>query len=391
MADLWTDRYKPKSPTEIIGQGKAISEALAFVESFKPGKAMMLSGPSGSGKSSIPEAIAQARSMNVIRLNASDKRTRDEVDGFAQAVRTRDLFGRGKIVLIDELEGLSGGDRGAVPGIVELVKKSMFPVFLITSDPYMPKLAPLRLVSKIVKLTKVPAPSMEKRMKEICDLEGIKHEEGVIKALARFSQGDMRSAINDLQMTSRGKASLAMSDLESVGYRDRTESIQETLPKVFRSGSVSAASKAISESDKPPEELFLWIENNLASEYSGKSLADATETVAKADVFFSAVWNQRDYRYLRYGMDMLAGLAAVPNTSGRFVLYSPPDKIIMMGRSRAKRAVRQSLCKKLGAVTHSSSSRVSREYLPYLKQALGKTRTIEGADLTPEEMDLLRS
>lgn len=391
MTTLWTDKHRPEATKDISGQGKPVAEALSFISNFSPGKALMLAGPAGSGKSSIPEAISREQDLSLIRLNASDKRTKGMVEEFTQTTKTRDLFGRGKLILIDELEGLSGGDRGAVPAIVKLIKQSHFPVFLITSDPYIPKLAPLRQLSKIVKLSKVPSPSIEKRLREICEKEGIKAETDALKALARFSSGDMRSAITDLQTSTHGRSALTTKELESIGYRDRSSNIFEILPKVFRSGSPQAAAKAMRESDKSPEELFLWIENNVQLEYSGESLQQAMETIAKADVFMSNIIRHRNYRFRRYMLDTLSGLAAIPKASGHYVKYSPPDKLIMMGRSRIKRAIRRSLCKKIGDATHTSSNRARRDYLPYLKIMLQKEKAIQGVELSAEEMGLLRA
>ncbi|MFH1294944.1 MAG: hypothetical protein ABIH90_03335, partial [Candidatus Aenigmatarchaeota archaeon] len=229
-------------------------------------------------------------------------------------------------------------------------------------------------------------------LKEICDSEGVVPEEGVLKTLARFSHGDLRSAITDLQMASHGKKALTMQDLESIGYRDRAESIHDTLPKIFRSGSVAAASKAMLESDKDPEELFLWIENNAQLEYSGADLTEAMEIISKADVFMSMVRNQRNYQFLKFAMDSLAGLATI-SQNNRYVLYRPPDKIIMMGRSKIRRSIQNSLCKKIGQSTHTST-RIVREYLPYLKMATAGSRSkqpIQGIEFTPEELSMLKS
>ena len=52
--NLWTDKHKPKKTEEILGQGSAVSEVVNFVETFKPGKALFLSGPPGTGKTARP-------------------------------------------------------------------------------------------------------------------------------------------------------------------------------------------------------------------------------------------------------------------------------------------------------------------------------------------------
>jgi len=391
MKELWADKHRPAKPADIVGHGKAVEQAVAFVRNFRPGRAMMIAGPAGSGKSSIVEVVAAGATL--IRLNASDRRAEKDVDAFVQTTKTRSLFGGSKVILVDELEALSGGDRGGVPAMVKLVKESRFPVFLITSDAYIQKLAPLREVSEVVKLTKVPAPSAEKRLKDICVREGIAADDEAIKALVRFSQGDLRSAITDLQTATSGKGSLQMADMESIGFRDRESSIFDTLPKLFHSSSMAAASKTLSESDKPPEELFLWVESNAQLEYEGLALAQAMDIVARADVFLSRIKKQRNYRFQRYMLDMLAGLATVAQSSPRYVQYRPPDTIMLLARSRFRRSIMKSLCRKIGAATHSSEARVRRDHLPYLKLAMQSVKdgAIQGVTLSPEEMEMLRA
>src|SRR3989338_4226400 len=97
----WADKYKPLL-SGIVGQGKAVSEALAFVDNWKKGKAMFLHGQPGTGKTLAVEAIAAEKKLPLERLNASDKRTKDEVEKFAQATVSRPMSSKGKLILIDE-------------------------------------------------------------------------------------------------------------------------------------------------------------------------------------------------------------------------------------------------------------------------------------------------
>jgi replication factor C large subunit len=393
MTELWVEKYKPKTLKEIVAQKRAIEQAVNFVRNFKKGKALFLYGPTGIGKTVIVEALANEMGYNLIRLNASDKRTADEIGKTITTTKMKDLFHRGKIILVDEMEGLSGGDRGAVGAIVKLIKESEFPVFLVGSDPYLTKLRSLRTYCTLVKMSKVPTPSIEKRLREIAQKEGIEVKEDVLKILARFSQGDMRSAIMDLQMASKNKKIIGKEDMEAIGYRDRGSSIFETLPSLFNSGNIKAARIALENSDKDPDELFYWIENNIQYEFSGEELGKAYEIVSKADIFKNLVLKQRNYRFRRYMLDVLASLSTVKRQKRfGFVSYKPPQYFMDLARTRIKRSFVNNLCKKIGDLTHSSVRLVKEYYLPYLKIILkqSKDKEIEGLELTKEEMEFLR-
>ena len=177
---LWADKYSPNKGEEMAGQGKPVQEILQFVDNFKPGKAILLSGPTGTGKTALVESIAKEKGFELQRLNASDKRGSHEIESFSQITRIKPMFQKGKIILIDEIDGIPGTDRGAVGAITKLIKTSQFPVFLITIDLWKPKLRPLHSHSKQVKFSKVSVPSIAKKLREIAQKEGVSVPEGVL-------------------------------------------------------------------------------------------------------------------------------------------------------------------------------------------------------------------
>lgn len=366
MRSLWTEKHKPLTVSGMVGQQKAIAEALAFVDSFGPGKALMLTGPAGTGKTLIVETIARERNLLLLQLNASDVRGAEAIEGFfSDSSRTKSLFHRGKIILLDEVDGISGHDKGAVSAIAKVIKQSQYPVFLIANDPWSQKLRPLRPYVKMVKFSKVRADSIEKRLREICEKEGITPKGNVLKDLARWSQGDLRSAISDLQTVSQGKKELSEQDLEILGYRERESSIFEILPTIFKSRSINASRKAIQSVDKDPDEVFWWVENNITQEFPVEKLAQAYDLLSKADLFRARTSVQQNWRFKAIMSDMISGISVVKGEFHAphhgFMMYQAPQRIIMMGRTKAKRAEMDSLCKKIGEATHTSKRVVKRD------------------------------
>lgn len=368
---MWIEKHKPERVSEIAGQAKAVDEALKWLSSWKPGsKALFLYGPPGTGKTLLAETLAKERGWMLVRVNASDRRSAEEIERvLGEASKSESLFHAGKLILIDEVDGITGGERGAVQAIIRVIKESRFPVILIANDPWKPKLLQLRSYTNMVRFHKVPAPSIEKRLREICGKEGISCEGNVLKTLARFSQGDMRSAIYDLQLVAEGRESISEKDLESVGFRDRESAIFNVLPTILRSGNINAARKAIREIDKDPDEVFLWIENNLPLVVRDREkLAKAFDLLSRADIIRSRVSTQQNWRFRLIMTDLMACVSLFRDErSPGFVPFQPPQRIAILGRSKAARAEREAMVAELAERTHCSKRIAKREYLPYLR------------------------
>jgi replication factor C large subunit len=396
--DLWVDKYKPDNIMNLLGQPKAMGEVSAFIRDWVQGKAMLIHGPTGVGKTLSVELLAREKKHLLLQLNASDTRNSKGIEDFlSHSSRSKPLFHEGKIILIDEVDGISSRDRGAAASIVKIIKDSVFPVFLIANDPWNSKLLPLRSYCSLVRFNKIHSASIEKRLKGICSEEGIDVEEGVLKNLARWSQGDLRSAISDLQIIAYGKTTLKDSDLKILGYRERESNIFNVLPTVFHSKSMAASKKVISNTDKDPDEIFLWIETNLPNELrSPENMRKGYDIMSKADLFRSWVSRQQNWRFRGFMVDMMSGVSLFRSDEKHgFTPYQSPQRIMMLGRSKQKRAIMNALCSKLGEFTHTSKRTIKRDYLPYLKIILKKQKKSQKEDgdffLETEEEKMIKA
>lgn len=371
MDKEWTDKHKPQKLSDMAGQGKAASEMMTWLKGWKKGQALMVSGPPGVGKTLLAELAAKEKGLAVAELNASDKRTPEMMAGFMQAAKSRQLFGGGKVMVIDEADGISGrSDRGAASAIVELIKNSSYPVIVIANDPYDQKLRPVRQHCTLLKLGKVPSPSIAKYLRNVCEKEGIKAEDAALKSLARWAQGDMRSALSDLQVITKGKVKLTESELETLGFRERESNIFDIMPTLMHSGSPNAARAAMRSSDRDEDEIFLWVENNLGEEFEDpKELAEALEIISAADMMRRRVAKQQNWRMKAYMADLVACISAVgnPEARRRWIQYRRPARMEMLGRSKAQRALLDSAAAKMGAKLNCSKRIVKRDYMTFLR------------------------
>ncbi len=77
------------------------------------------------------------------------------------------------------------------------------------------------------------------------------------------AQGDLRSAINDLESIASGKGAVTVEDVEDLGVRDRQEYTPAIIHNIFAAKTLYEARKAINQAYVDHEELFDWIYENL--------------------------------------------------------------------------------------------------------------------------------
>jgi len=391
---LWTEKYSPKNPDEMVGCRKTISDIRDWLGSWKRGTALLLHGPTGTGKGLSIELVAREMGFHLVRLDASENRKSANMASVMSESKNIPLFYKGKLILIDEVDSISGRERGAVAAIKKLINESASPVVLIANDAWKPKIRPLKACCRLVRFTRVPAPSIAKRLADICSLEKINAGEDVLKSLARWSQGDMRSAITDLHIISHGKTEISGKDLDALGYRERQNSVLNIMPTILHSGSINAARKAIYSSNTDPDEVFWWVETNLHTELAYREPNDKTkeayELLSKADILRNAVHVRQNWRLKGFMVDLLSGVSLFtnPNKHG-YTAYKPPQRFIELGKSKFRRALVKSLCRKISNVTHTSSKRAKRDILPFLKQMGNKDAVAECFGLTEEEAGFL--
>jgi replication factor C large subunit len=373
----WTVKYKPKSLVEVVGNKEAIQQLVTWVKSWDKGapkkRAAFLYGPPGIGKTVTVEALASDFKMELVEKNASDYRTEEAVKHFAGlASQFRSLFGGERLILLDELDGLTGtADRGGVGATTEVVKNAQCPIILIANNPYDPRFTNLRNYCLLIEFKKPPAGEVMKHLKRICELEGIHAEESALKFISQRSNGDVRSAVNDLQALAQGKKSLTYDDVSWLGYRDRQETIFNVLRLIIYGKTCQGAKQAVDMADVDIDMLFEWIYENVPAHLTDPhDLVRAMDALSIADLYRGRIRSTQDWSFTRYVIDyMTAGVAiARQNTEVHgWIPFKFPERIQMLSRSKAERAMQLNIGFKIKRRCHISANRASKEILPYLK------------------------
>lgn len=369
----WAEKHKPKNLNEFVNQKEALQIFLDWIKNWKPGdKALLFYGMPGTGKSALVYAYAKEKNLELIEMNASDWRNASQIESvIGQTIKQAPLFKKGKIILIDECDGIAGReDLGGVGAIIKIIKESRFPVILTANNPYEQKLKSLREYCQLVEFKPISVFDIEKRLQRICEIEGIKCEKEVLRQIAKRSEGDLRAAINDLEVLALGKREISIQDLEVLGYREREKNIFDALKIIFKTRSALAAKIAVSDVDMDPEDIFWWIENNITKEYEKpEEIVKAFEFLSLADIFKKRVILTQNWSFRAYMLDLMTGGIAVSKKEmyHKFTQYQYPSNIQLLSESKAERKEEREVLEKLSKFLHTSKKKVVKDHLPYLK------------------------
>jgi len=380
------EKYRPKRFAEILGQDLAIEKLKTFVKKFPVKKAAVLYGPAGSGKTSLAYALANELNAELLELNASDFRDKQNFERVVKpAIQQASLFGRNKIILIDEIDGLTTQDRGGLPELLSLIEKTNYPIVLTANDVWDRKFSLLRKKAELIELKPLSYRTIFWLLKDIASKEGIKASEDLLKAIAIKARGDARAAINDLQSI------LETTAVEDIAERDKQEQVFNILRQIFHSKPNNYLLRLMETADISLDELFLWIEKNIPLEYSGDELAKAFEMLSKADIFRGRIIRWQYWRFMVYENIFLSyGIAAAKKTTKKgFVPYKRPSRILKIWLANQKNAIRKSIANKYAAYCHISTKKALRDF--YLTAfILASKKIAEKVGLEENEQEFLR-
>ncbi len=368
----WIQKYAPKNLKEFINQKQGVEKFIKWFSSWKSHrKPCLIYGPPGTGKTCFVYAFSNENSLEIVEINASDFRNTENIKRVLGAAVTHgSLFGKKKIFLVDEIDGISGKeDKGGLGEIMKIIPHAKVPIVFTANDAWNPKLRNLREMCELIEFKKVPVRDIEKRLKEILKREGIEGEEIVVKQIAARSEGDLRSAITDLETVASGKKKIEIKDLDALGYREREQNIFETVKIIFKTRSLKSARFAILSSDRDPEEIFWWVENNIFNEYENvEEIAKAYNFLAKADIFLKRVASRQNWRLKSYMIDLIAGVCtAKKETYRKFTKYTYPERLKILSITKKERSEEIERLTELSKKLHCSVKKLKTEYLPYLK------------------------
>jgi len=201
----WIEKYRPQT-LEDVAAHKEIIETIQRLSKEDKLPHLLLYGPPGTGKTSTILALARkiygsSYQNNILMLNASDDRNigvvRDQIQNFAS---TRRIFSTGfKLIILDEVDAMTKDAQFALRRVIEKYTKNTR--FCLICNQANKIIQALQSRCTRFRFAPLGEEIVERRLKEILELEGVDFDEPGVKAVGVISRGDMRKALNILQAT----------------------------------------------------------------------------------------------------------------------------------------------------------------------------------------------
>ncbi|EQD29449.1 AAA ATPase central domain protein [mine drainage metagenome] len=370
--------YRVEKLSDVIGNSAAVSAVKAYAMDISRGvkkKPIMLFGPSGTGKTSTAYALAHEMGWNLVELNASDYRDSASIlTKLMPAAMSRSLFGKMNMILLDEIDELVARfDSGANKAIIDLIESARCPVVFTANDFWDKKISFLRTRVEPVAYRRVASFSAAALVERVAKANAIKIDGDAVKAIVVRSNGDMRSAMNDLAVIEGAGDMYDDIVYNALGMRDRKSDIFSVLDKVFYSNTVSAALRAIADSDVDNDMLMKWIDENIPKRYKDRrDLHEAFMNLALASIFYTRAFRSQNYGYWRYMNVMMSAGVALSKTQypSKAERYSFPKAISSLSATKELRGSNKVVAIKLKRIIHSNSKDIVSTYLPLIREII---------------------
>ena len=386
-APSFVEKYRPKTTKEMVGQETAVREVENFLKNFPKKTGLILHGPPGTGKTTLVHAIAKELNLDIFELNSSDLRNRLKLEEILKpASEQHSLFKSGKILLMDEVDGVTGTDIGGVPELIRILEKTAHPIIMTGNDIWDSKFSSLRPKCKLVEMKPISIENLIKVIHRVLNEEGIAENPHFLKQIAIKSQGDLRAALNDVH-------TYVLSDQTNVDFledRHKDDSIFNILKKLFQEKNDHL--NLFDSTHMSLDEILLWIEENIPREYKGKELAKAYLALAQADVFRGRIYRQQFWRFLVYqNIFQSAGIShAKDKPKAGFTKYERPQRILKIWLNNTKTAKKKTISQKYARLVHCSVKRAMRDFYLIKNIILQNPETIKNLQLTDEEIEFIK-
>ena len=385
---MWSDKHRPQSISEMIGNEEARSALVEWFAKWKKGiKPILLVGPPGIGKTTIANLIGKQFGYDTISLNASDVRSKSRISQILSPVLgSIGIFGS-PMIFVDEVDGIHGrADFGGAEALIKILKEPTVPIVLAANSDKSEKMKSIKKAVKTIYFRPLPPRLLRLHLENILKKEGANLSPGALIKIINESRGDIRSMINRTQAL-------------VTGFNPPSERTFETLDveagvnAFFKANSTDEARSVIySMSIDPREKINAFYSSIITSNISKEDSKKMLNVLSEADMLYGKIMKTQEWRLLRYLDNILLRLYK-HGTSIRYSKYNLSWPLLNRLRwdGRSIKALSSTMAKNM----HVSKSVFATFYFPYILFMI-KNKKLElqieetYADIIEKEIDRLK-
>ncbi len=246
--DIWTEKYRPLTLNDVVGQENIVKRLQAFVKN-KSLQNLLFVGPAGTGKTT--SAIAIARELfgenwrqNILELNASDERgidvIRNKVKDFARTKPLGDVSY--KIIYLDESDALTQEAQQALRRTMEDYTSTCR--FILSANYGSKIISPIQSRCAMFRFAPLTEKEVGERLKFIAKKENAHLDAKGEEAILKLARGDLRTAINILQAAVATASKIDEDVVYKISNRAKPQEIQGIVETAL-SGNFNEARKRL--------------------------------------------------------------------------------------------------------------------------------------------------
>ena len=247
MKEIWTEKYRPKNLDEVVGQ-KHVTERLKAYVSSNNMPHLLLTGPAGTGKTTCSLALAKEMfgdewKGNFIELNASDERGIDVVRGkIKEFARTAPLgSAEFKIIFMDEADALTSDAQAALRRTME--KFSKICRFILSCNYSSKIIDPIQSRCAVFRFRPLSKEDVSEYLNRIVANENISIDDDAMEALVHVARGDMRRAVNSLQVAAAQSERIDVDTIYQTTGLANPEEVKKMLETALSGNFIGARDK----------------------------------------------------------------------------------------------------------------------------------------------------
>ncbi len=377
------EKHTPKTLDDVVSNKKAVMEIRNWAKNYKQNP-LFIYGPPGVGKTLSANLLAKEMGWQIVETNATDVRNKETTQTImSTASTTTNLFGKTRLILIDEVDGVidkrgSGNDGGFFKEFSKILLKATQPIIFIANDPYEnKKVRPIYEKSTKIKFNLPNKLSIQKFAKEICEKEDVEYDVVSIKELVENSGNDVRAMLNDLFTLSLNKK-ITLEDVKGLGSRKKDEDVFIALTKIFHAKDFYETKNILRDSNINWDSLFLWIEENLPRQYKNlNNLCEGLENLSKADLYKGRIRGNK-WNLLKYVIDYLTIGVGFSKKEKEYSGYQPYQFPIVLRKLTTKeRVLQKKVLIKLKRYIKCSKQKILKDYIPIISLVLKQEKYVK--------------